>query len=439
MKTQVEILADNQAKLTVTIEAADVNERIKKTYKDFARKYNFPGFRPGKAPRPVIDNMMGKLAVPATVTEELVHSTYPLAVDENNLFTVGEPKIEPEDLLAVEGSDLVYTALVGITPEFELSSYDPVEIKLPAQEASEKEIDDQIEQLREYYFEFKEAGPTTKVKKVNFVELTISATDEQGNDIEALSAEKRLYEMGSGLFPASFDEQLMGLKRGNEVEFTLDLAAEPSLLADSLGEEAGVVNFKVVVDTIKTKNLPELTDEWAKEVIGFEDMADLRKNVKETIEAQKEGLAGRMKESECLYALQERVQGEAPAGLCEEEERNLLQNFFTQLQQQGATLDMYLAQSGMTAEQFTEDIKKQAADVATQDLAIDAWARHANIEVTDEDIKAEFEQFAGEKAAELEAEWRTNGQIHLLRRSIARTRAVAQIMETAVVSEVEAK
>ena len=439
MKTQVEVLPDNQAKLVITVEAAEVNKRIKKTYKDFAHKYNFPGFRAGKAPRPVIDNALGNLAVAATVTEELVHETYPLAVDENNLFTIGQPKIEEEDLIAHEGEDLVYTAVVDLTPEFELSSYEPVEIELPIKEATDKEVEDQIEQLREYYFEFKESGPTAKVKKINFVELTISAKDAEGNEIEALNADHRLYEMGSGLFPAAFDEELIGLKKANDKEFSIDLAEEPSMLSTSLGDKAGVVTFNVTVEAIKTKVLPEVTDEWVKEVIGFEDVEDLKKNVKETIEAQKLGLVARMKESQCLYALQERLEGEAPEALCEEEERNALQNFFTQLQEQGMTLDVWMAQQGITADQFKEDIKHQAKDIATQDLAIDAWARHANIEVTDEDVKNEFKQYAGDKAAEFEAEWRANGQIHMLRRSIARTRAVAEIMDSAVVTEIEPK
>ena len=92
MKTQIEALQDNQVKLTVTVEAADVDARINKTYKDFAKKYRFPGFRPGKAPRPIIDNALGAQAVVATVTEELVNETYPLAVDAEDLFVVGRPE-----------------------------------------------------------------------------------------------------------------------------------------------------------------------------------------------------------------------------------------------------------------------------------------------------------------------------------------------------------
>ena len=216
MKTQIEALQDNQVKLTVTVEAADVDARINKTYKDFAKKYRFPGFRPGKAPRPIIDNALGAQAVVATVTEELVNETYPLAVDAEDLFVVGRPEFTDEDLIVKEHEDLVYDVVVSVSPEFELSSYEPVEVKLPAEEATQKEIDDQLEQLREYYYDFKDAPANTKVKDGSFLDMNVKATDAEGAEIESLSAEGRIYEIGKGIFPAAFDAELMGLKKGEE-------------------------------------------------------------------------------------------------------------------------------------------------------------------------------------------------------------------------------
>ena len=115
MKTQIEALQDNQVKLTVTVEAADVDARINKTYKDFAKKYRFPGFRPGKAPRPIIDNALGSQAVVAKVTEDLVNETYPLAVDAEDLYVVGRPEFTDEELLAEEGKNLTYDVVVSVS------------------------------------------------------------------------------------------------------------------------------------------------------------------------------------------------------------------------------------------------------------------------------------------------------------------------------------
>ncbi len=435
MKTQIEALQDNQVKLTVTVEAADVDARINKTYKDFAKKYRFPGFRPGKAPRPIIDNALGAQAVVATVTEELVNETYPLAVDAEDLFVVGRPEFTDEDLIVKEHEDLVYDVVVSVSPEFELSSYEPVEVKLPAEEATQKEIDDQLEQLREYYYDFKDAPANTKVKDGSFLDMNVKATDAEGAEIESLSAEGRIYEIGKGIFPAAFDAEIMGLKKGESKQFTVDMAAEPSMMGQGLGDKAGEVSFDVTVNVLKKKILPEVDEKFATETLGFKSLEDLMDNVKTSISNQKKDMLPRLKETECLYALQERLEGEVPDNIVEEEERMLLQSFFQQLQQQGLTFDFYLQSQGLTSDQFKEDIKKQARDVATQDAALDAWARHADYTITDEEISEEFVKSGAKDPEAMEAEWRENGQLHTLRRSIKRTRAVMEIMDSAIVTE----
>ncbi|MEF9841729.1 MAG: trigger factor [Raoultibacter sp.] len=434
MKTQVEALKDNQTKLTVTIEAEDVNARIKKTYKDFAHKYKFPGFRPGKAPRPVIDNALGAQAVVATVTDGILNETYPLAIDEQNLFPFAKPEFENEEELVEADKSFTYNVVVTCAPELTLNSYAPVEITLPGESATESEIQDQIDQLREYYYEFKDASAATKVKEDGFVEMTMTVKDDKGAPIESLAAENRLYEIGKGLFPASFDAELIGMKKGQTKEFSIDMAAEPSMMASGLGDKAGTLTFEVTVEVVKTKLLPEVDEKWATEKCGFESLDELKQRIVESIESQKKDILPQLKESECLYELQKRLEGEVPEALCEEEERSLLQNFFQQLQQQGTTFDAYMAQQGITSDEFKADVKKQATDVASQDVALDAWARHAAYEITEEELSAEFEKSGAEDPKALEAEWRATGQMHTLRRSMMRTRAALEIMETAIVS-----
>ena len=143
VETKVEALEGNKAKVTVTIDAADVDGRITKTYKDFARKYNFPGFRRGKAPRPVIDNALGAEAVRATVTDELLNSAWAAAVDAEGLSPVSGPTMDETELVEA-GKPYVFSFTIDLRPEVELSSYDAVEIELPFAEATEAEIDDQV-------------------------------------------------------------------------------------------------------------------------------------------------------------------------------------------------------------------------------------------------------------------------------------------------------
>ena len=276
METKVEALQDNKVKVTVTVDAKEVDNRIKKAYKDFANKYNFPGFRKGKAPRPIIDNALGAEAVPASVTDDIVNGCYPLAIDSCDLYPVGEPEFG-EPALVEGGKPYEFSFEVECKPTCELSDYEPVEVKLPAEGASEAEIDQQIEALRDYYHEFENANANTKVKADSYADLKIAATDENGEDVSTLSSESRMCLMGSGMFPAAFDEQVIGLKKGQTASFSVNVEdAKDATLMASLEGKIKTVNFEVEVLAVKKQVLPELTDEWVKDTLGFDDVADLR-------------------------------------------------------------------------------------------------------------------------------------------------------------------
>ncbi|MGI6046164.1 MAG: trigger factor [Eggerthellaceae bacterium] len=434
MKTTVESLKDNQAKVLVTIDAADVDARIKKAYREFAQKYNFPGFRRGRAPRPVIDNALGADYVRAHVTEDLVDETYPLAVDEANLYTIGQPKM-PDDMDIVHnGEDYSYTFEVDVKPELELSNYDPVSIEMPPEGASEEEIDEQLEGLREHYFTLEDAAANAKINEGGFADIKIAATDDKGETIDALTADSREYGLGLGLFPKSFDDELVGLKKGDKKTFSIDVPAQPTALTASLMGKTSKINFDLEILRVKKKVLPEITDEWTKDTIGFDTVEKLRTQIAESITEEKDRQFPGIKETRCLNELADRLQGDVPESMCEDAERNLLTDFFNQLQSQGASFDMYLAQQGISADQFSEDVKKQALDMTKQDLALDAWAKHTGIEVSDEDVHKEFVDSGVENPEKLEDEWRGEGRLHLVRQGIKRARAAKEVMDSAKVS-----
>ena len=439
MKTTVEALEDNKVKLSFEIDAKDVNGRIKQAYKDFAKRYNFPGFRPGKAPRPVVDNMMGADTVKAALTEDLVNDVYPLALDEHDLVPLFKPEFDMETEIVEDNKPFAFSATIDVKPTFELTSYDAVAVEIPEATASDAEIDTQIEELRNYYHDFKDANANTKVKPKEFVELTIKVTDPEGNELTQLSCENRLYELGVNLFPAAFDAALIGLKKGEEKSFDIDFSEDTSLLGQTLGEDKGVLHFDVKVDAIKKKILPELTDEWAHNNFGFEDLADMRKQIAQSIKDQKEMNKSRRVENECLAVIASRVEGEMPAAMCELQEVNLLQSFYQQLSQNGYTLDQYLDTMNLTSEQFKQDMKQQADDTVRQDMALDAWARHNAIIASAEEISAEFEKANVDDPVAVEAEWKVSGRIPLIREGVIRTKALADIVEKATVTEVEAK
>ena len=436
METKVEQLEGNRAKVSVTIDANTVTDLIKKQYKQVANQYTIPGFRKGKAPRPVIDSTLGKEYVRAVVTDNLVNGNYPLAIDEAGIYPVGQPDFGEEEMaLVADGADYTFVFEIGTKPTPELKGYDPVEIEMPSDKATDEQIDAEIDTLLEHYREIVNAPANTKVKADKYVDLKVSATDDNGEPIESLARESMQYRVGSGLFPASFDEEIIGLKKGDAKQFTIDVPSDATAMTASVMGKTSQINFDVEILAVKKEKVPELTDEWVQEKIGVDTVEDLRKEIAEEIESSLGNAMPRLKESRVLEKLAERFEGEVPEGLDEENETTLLQDFFNQLQRAGVTLDMYLQQQGITSGQFTDDIKRQAAEMAKQDLALDAYAAHEGIEATEEDIREEFEKAGAGDAETLMEEWRKNGQMYLIRQGILRQKAAKALVDGAVVSE----
>lgn len=434
METKVEKLEDGQVKVVVTVDEKDVADRLKKTYKDFANRYNFPGFRKGKAPRKIIDNAFGKDAIAASVTEDLINSCYPLSIDDARIYPMGNPTFGTDDALVKDGEPYTFDYTVAVMPEYTLSNYDNVSIELPSEKATAAEVEEQINGLLEHYATLENATAATKVKKDSKVDIAIKATDDEGEEITALTSEDRPYTLASGLFPEAFDEQLIGLKKGQKAEFELPIDQNTTFMLSPY--KGKTLKFEVEINAVKKEVLPKLTDEWVKEVLAFDTVDDFKKGVEDSISSQKEAMLPRIKETKCLEVLAERLEGEAPEAMVEETESNLLQDFFQQLQYQGMTLDQYLVMQGINQAQFKEDVKQQAQEMACQDLALDAWARHYGMEVTDEELAEQFAQTGVKDPIALQAEWRANGRLYVVRQGTLRTKAVLDVMEKANVTEV---
>ena len=436
METKVELLEDNRAKVTVTIDEKTITDRIKKQYKQVANQYSIPGFRKGKAPRPVIDSALGKDYVRAIVTDAIVNENYPLAIDESGLFPVGQPDFKEEDMQLVEDKqDYTFTCEVAIKPTPQLTSYDAVDIEMPSEHATDEQIDDEVQALLEHYFEIVDAPDDAEIAEDSPIEMKVSATDDNGEDIPSITTDFKQHTIGSGVFPATFDAELIGMKKGDTKQFSIDMPTNPTAMTTALMGKTAKINFDVEILQVRQKKVPELTDAWVSEKIGVDTIADLRKEIAEEIETTLGNSLPRLKESRVLAELAKRLEGEVPASLVEDNETTLLQDFFNQLQRGGLTLDAYLQQQGITSGQFRDDVKQQAEDMTKQDLALDAFAAHAGLEVTEEDIRAEFEAAGSTDPDALMEDWRKNGQMHLVRQGILRQKAAQLLVDGANVTE----
>ena len=435
METKVESLEDNRAKITVTVEASEIDARINRAYKAVAKKNSFPGFRKGKAPRAVIDAAFGAGYVAATVTEDVVNDMMPLAIDGADLFPVGQAQFD-EIASVVAGEDFMFSFSIGLRTEIELSSYEPVAIEMPAAEVTDAEIDMQYDAIIDQYAQFEVAAEGAKAAEGDRLVMAMQAADDKSEKIDQLTSDEFQYTIGSGLMPAEFDEKLVGAAAGDKLEFSVPVAESTAAYLKELVGKTESVSFTIEVKELKTKVAPTVDDAWVADNFGFETVAELRERISESLTQQKADFLPRLKEDRVLYALLERVTDEAPEAMVEEQEQDLLQEFFQQLQRSGQTYDAYLKANNLTAAQVKDDIKQQAAEVVKQNLALDAWARHFEIACEESDVQAEFIKASADEWESLYNSWKQAGRLHLVREGVLRSKAMNAAVEGAVVTEI---
>ena len=435
METKVESLEDNRTKITVTVEASEIDARINRAYTEVAKKNSFPGFRKGKAPRAVIDAAFGAGYVAATVTEDVVNDMMPLAIDGADLFPVGQAQFD-EIASVVAGEDFMFSFSIGLRTEIELSSYEPVAIEMPAAEVTDAEIDMQYDAIIDQYAQFEVAAEGAKAAEGDRLVMAMQAADDKSEKIDQLTSDEFQYTIGSGLMPAEFDEKLVGAAAGDKLEFSVPVAESTAAYLKELVGKTESVSFTIEVKELKTKVAPTVDDAWVADNFGFETVAELRERISESLTQQKADFLPRLKEDRVLYALLERVTDEAPEAMVEEQEQDLLQEFFQQLQRSGQTYDAYLKANNLTAAQVKDDIKQQAAEVVKQNLALDAWARHFEIACEESDVQAEFIKASADEWESLYNSWKQAGRLHLVREGVLRSKAMNAAVEGAVVTEV---
>ncbi|MBE6468626.1 MAG: trigger factor [Coriobacteriaceae bacterium] len=414
-------VVDAKLTATVTIPAAEVDAAIKSAYRSAAKQYRFPGFRAGKAPRPVVDNMLGRETVLAQATNELIGSFEPRVLNELDIVPVKDGNYQDIDIVK-DREDYTYTVEFTLRPAPALSSYDPVEIEMPPAEVTEGEIQAQVDMLMGYHATFED------VERAVENEDYVTADIKNVANAEALAGEGRMLAVGAGSLPAAFDEALIGMK----ADETREISWTPEV------EGAPEAKVEVTVKSVRERKIPELTDEFVKENFGFDDIAAMRDAVKLELEADKTSKLPQLKENRAVSKLAERLELEK---MDEDYEQSVFQelgqNFLQSLSAQGMTLDTWLAANRLTSDQFVHDLHHQADDVARESLALDALARELKLEITDEDVDAEFERAGVPDVKASRAQFEAEGRIPAVRDSIRRSKAVDWLVENAKVTEVD--
>ena len=405
----------------VTVAAADVDAAIAKTYKDIAHKYQFQGFRRGHVPRPIIDGIIGKQAVLGQATNDVLNDIEPMILNELDIVPIGRIEYPAEPELLAAGTDYVVECHMDVRPDAGLTSYDAPSITMPPAEATDAEIDLQLDQLLAYQTTYEDAKLKRGVKAGDIVSVNI----ENVENGERFAGQNRMINLDGAALPEAMSAALTGMKAGEskDVEWA---------------DGDTTVKLTVTLNSIMKAVKPELDDELAQKSFGFDTVAGLRDAVKGEIEADKARTLPGLKEDRLVEAVGKQLDlEEIPENYQNQIFQELASEFLNTLQRQGLTLDTYLGARGIDTGSFLEDLRTQAADRARQSLALDALAKHLGLTVDADEVRAEFEKAnVGDVDAAI-AEWTGDGRIPAIRESIKRTKALAWLVENAVVETVD--
>lgn len=418
---------DDQIAANVNVDAKDVDAAIEQAYKDISHKYNFQGFRKGHTPRPVIDSMVGREAVMAQATNSLLNQVEPQMLDELDIVPLGDVDFGSDPSMVEEHEPYEITATIKVMPDYELESYDAPEIDLPPENATDAEIDRQIDQLMSYHTTYEDIDKDRAVKKGDLISVDV----ENVENAEAIAGKGRMLSLDAAGLPEEFDKALIGAKKGDTKEVTW---TNPKATDDA---EATTGTCKVTINGIKKSVVPELTDDFVKTGFGFDDVAALRDAVKQEIEQDKKQSLPGLKEDRIVTKLAASLKGdEIPQEYSSEIFNELAQQILGQLQSQGMTLDTFLQARGISAEQFIADLHSQADERARQSLALDSLASKLGLEATEDDIKKEFTD-AGVDVKKFMEQFKNEGRLPALRKEIKRSKALDWLLENAKVNEVD--
>ena len=413
MKSTVETLDDNRVKLSVEVDEETFDVAVDAAFKRIAKEVRMPGFRPGKAPRRLLEAQFGSAVGREEALREAMPEYYAQAVIEHDVDVVAPPEIEITG--GQEDGPVQFDAVVEIRPSVSAAGYDGLRVEIPNPVASAEEIDEQIDNLRRNFAE------------LSVVERAAADEDHVTIDIEATHGDEPVpgltttdydYLLGSGAVVPEIDENLRGVSAGDEVEFSAD-HPDP--------EEEEPLQFSITVKEVKEAVLPDLDDEFAKANSEFETVEDLRADMADrmnTMRIQQANMAVQQNTAEALAAL---VTDEIPESMIENEINARIQDLVQRLQQQGMDVGAYLDAVGQTAETLAAEFREPAEQAVKVDLALRSVADLQGL-VPDDDrideVIAEMAGPSGQDPDELKARLAEVGQISALRADLAKQAAM---------------
>ena len=386
MSLQVEKMEKNMAKLTIEVSAEDLDKAMQNAYQKAKGKIAIPGFRKGKAPRKMIEQMYGKGIFLEDAANALIPEHYSKALEECDLEIVSQPEIDV--VQAEPGKAFIFTAEVAVKPEVTLGDYKGLEVPKSETEVTDEDVDAEIKKEQEKNSRTvtvedrgAENGDITTIDFEGFVD-GVAFEGGKGTDYPLT--------LGSGSFIPGFEDQLVGAKAGDHVEVNVTFPEEYQ--AAELAGKAAV--FQCDVKKVEAKELPELDDDFAQDVSEFDTLAEYKEDIKKNLTEKKEKEARAEKENAAVDKAIENAQMEIPDAMVDTQVRQMINDFASRMQSQGLTMEQYFQFTGMTVEKMQEEMKPQALKRIQTRLVLEKIAEVENIQPTEEEVNEEISKMA---------------------------------------------
>jgi trigger factor len=425
VKTDVEELSPTRVKLTIEVPFEELKSSVDRAYREVARQVRIPGFRPGRVPPRIIDQRIGRGAVLEQAVQEAVPELYGKALEENDVFALGQPSVEITKL--DDGKELAFTAEVDVRPKFDIPDITGMPVTVDNADVDPDQVEEYIGSLRERFASLK--GADRPVETGDFVSIDLSA-EVDGKAVEDAQASGISYEVGSGRMLDGLDEALVGMSVDESKTFTAELAG---------GELSGTqADVTVKVDSVKVKELPELDDDFAQSASEFDTLGELRAGTRKQLEnMRRAGQAGQARER-ALDALLARVDIPLPEDLVDREIAARRQSLADRLERSGNTMDEYLEATNQSAEELDAQFADDARRSVKAGFILDKLATQEELGVDQDELAAYVTEQAyrmGVPPDRLAKELSERGQLASVAADVLRGKALTLIAERASVSD----
>ena len=408
MKTTVEPLEGNKVKLSVEVDEGEFSDAIDAAFRKIARQVKIPGFRPGKAPRQILEARVGMDAARQEALSDSLPEYYERALKENDIEPIAAPDIDITS--GKESGPIMFDAVVEIMPTVSVAGYQGLKVVLPGFTVTEENIDGKLHMMRDQYGELSLVDRPARDGDDVSMDRKLYRHDET-----MMAAEDELYQVGSSTVGPDLDNNLRGARAGDILKFNVE------------HPEVGEVTFQVLVKDVKHKILPEVTDEWASEAWDLDTVEELRKDIRYQLEAVKKVENAMVMRGRVVEALLELVDEEIPEALVSVELERRLRALLQKVTKQGYDLGGWLQASGHTQETMIQELRSDSVGAAKLDLALRAIADLETIEVGDDEIDAEIARLAekaGKKPAAMRREVDAVGQLPAVRSDLRKSKAL---------------